>query len=205
MKPRAERLSELLPDAGVDVLLVTELVNVRYLTGYTGSNGLALVGRRRRRSSPTSAMSSRPPQRWTTRSSANAPHRDLLEAVPDIAARESPAARLRGRARVRSRARQAQARSSRIRVELVGASGLVESLRAVKEPGEIEQIRAAVALADESFEQILSAGLVGRTEREIAIAIEHDMRMRRGAAAELRDDRRERARTERFPTRSRAT
>ncbi|HUA72053.1 MAG TPA: aminopeptidase P family N-terminal domain-containing protein, partial [Solirubrobacteraceae bacterium] len=40
----ADRLTERLPDAGIDVLLVTNLVNVRYLTGYTGSNGIALVG-----------------------------------------------------------------------------------------------------------------------------------------------------------------
>ena len=44
MSDRADRLVELLPEAGVDLLLVTSLVNVRYLTGYTGSNGLALVG-----------------------------------------------------------------------------------------------------------------------------------------------------------------
>ena len=41
---RADRLTGVLPDAQVDVLLVTDLVNVRYLTGYTGSNGLAVIG-----------------------------------------------------------------------------------------------------------------------------------------------------------------
>jgi Xaa-Pro aminopeptidase len=41
---RDDRLSQRLPDAGVEVLLVTNRVNVRYLTGYTGSNGIALVG-----------------------------------------------------------------------------------------------------------------------------------------------------------------
>ena len=44
MKERSERLASLLPGAGVDIMLVTDLVNVRYLTGYTGSNGLALIG-----------------------------------------------------------------------------------------------------------------------------------------------------------------
>jgi Xaa-Pro aminopeptidase len=41
---RAARLAERLPEIGADLLVVTSLVNVRYLTGYTGSNGLALVG-----------------------------------------------------------------------------------------------------------------------------------------------------------------
>ena len=48
MRDRAERLVELLPAEGVDLLLVTSLVNVRYMTGYTGSNGLALIGPDRR-------------------------------------------------------------------------------------------------------------------------------------------------------------
>src|SRR5947209_6467295 len=41
---RVERLVDLLPECGVDLMLVTHGVNVRYLTGYTGSNGIALIG-----------------------------------------------------------------------------------------------------------------------------------------------------------------
>src|ERR1700752_4098770 len=48
MSTRAERLIATLDGAGVDLLLVSNLVNVRYLTGYTGSNGLALIGSDRR-------------------------------------------------------------------------------------------------------------------------------------------------------------
>ena len=44
MSDRADRLVELLPRVTIDLLLITALVNVRYMTGYTGSNGLALVG-----------------------------------------------------------------------------------------------------------------------------------------------------------------
>jgi Xaa-Pro aminopeptidase len=44
MSDRAARLTELFEGADIDVLLVTDLLNVRYLTGYSGSNGLALVG-----------------------------------------------------------------------------------------------------------------------------------------------------------------
>ncbi len=44
MSDRAARLAEKLPEIGADLLVVTSLVNVRYLTGFTGSNGLALIG-----------------------------------------------------------------------------------------------------------------------------------------------------------------
>ena len=41
---RAERVEAHLAERGLDALLVTDLVNVRYLTGFTGSAGLAVVG-----------------------------------------------------------------------------------------------------------------------------------------------------------------
>ena len=66
------------------------------------------------------------------------------------------------------------------RIELVAAGGIVESLRAVKEPAEIERIAAAAALADEVYGVLREQGLVGRTEREVALALENEMR-RRGA------------------------
>src|SRR5947209_10419764 len=41
---RADRLERLATEKGLDSLLVTNLANVRYLTGFTGTNGLCLVG-----------------------------------------------------------------------------------------------------------------------------------------------------------------
>jgi Xaa-Pro aminopeptidase len=177
MKARAERLAELLPAAGIDVLLVTDLVNVRYLTGYTGSSGLALVGPRTRafitdfRYVEQAADEVHPSfmrQRAT---------QDLIEAVADALPNghvrlgfEDAHTSVREHARIRKLLAD--------RVELVPANGLVERLRAVKEPEEIEFIRAATVLADTAFERLIHDGLIGRTEREVAIALEHDMRMR---------------------------
>jgi Xaa-Pro aminopeptidase len=42
---RAERLVALLDERQLDSLLVTNLVNVRYLTGFTGTNGACIVSR----------------------------------------------------------------------------------------------------------------------------------------------------------------
>ena len=44
MRGRGERLAALLAEGELDRMLVTDLVNVRWLTGFTGSNGLALIG-----------------------------------------------------------------------------------------------------------------------------------------------------------------
>ncbi len=59
---------------------------------------------------------------------------------------------------------------------------LILSQRRIKTPDEVEQIRRAQALTDETFRNILNAIQPGRTEREIALEMEFDMR-RRGAEA----------------------
>jgi Xaa-Pro aminopeptidase len=57
---------------------------------------------------------------------------------------------------------------------------MLEALRAVKDAAEIEAIHAAAKLADEALEEILAGGIVGRTERDVALDLEIAMR-RRGA------------------------
>src|SRR5206468_3788848 len=61
-------------------------------------------------------------------------------------------------------------------VELVPASGLIEDLRLVKDPEELDRIRAATRLADAALTEVLGRGLVGRTEREVGLDLEMTMR-----------------------------
>lgn len=66
-------------------------------------------------------------------------------------------------------------------IERVAGARVLADLRAVKSPAEIEAIAAAQALADEAFtEVVLERGIIGRTEREVALDLEVAMR-RRGA------------------------
>jgi Xaa-Pro aminopeptidase len=173
---RAQRLIELLPDAGIDALLVTNLVNVRYLTGYTGTNGLALIGRDIRvfitdfRYVEQAAEEVEP-----SFEQVRAPQ-DLLEAIADAL----PDTGLRlgfEDAQISVREYRRLSELLRERAELLPAGNLVEQLRAVKEPDELDRIRAATVLADRAFEQLLAGGLVGRSERELAMSLEEQMRM----------------------------
>jgi Xaa-Pro aminopeptidase len=176
---RADRLTDRLARAGVDAVLVTNLVNVRYLTGYTGSNGLALIGPGTRTFVTDfryveQAAEQVDPSFERLRASV-----DLLEAVQNAI----PSGELRlgfeeAHMSVREHGRLCELLPAR--VELVGVHGLVEGLRAVKEPGEVAAMRAAAALADAALEQLIAGGLVRRTERDLAVALEFDMR-RRGA------------------------
>jgi Xaa-Pro aminopeptidase len=63
-------------------------------------------------------------------------------------------------------------------VELVPAGGAVEELRVVKDAGEVEKIRAAAALIDGVLQAVVDRGMVGRTERDVALFIEREARER---------------------------
>ncbi len=61
-------------------------------------------------------------------------------------------------------------------VELVEAGGWVEAQRAIKEPAEIERIKSACAVADRALASIIRYIRPGRTERELALALEWEIR-----------------------------
>jgi Xaa-Pro aminopeptidase len=177
MKGRVERLTDLVGDAELDVLLVSELVNVRYLTGYDGSNGIALVGPRTRAFATDFRYVEQAAEQVHPSFTRARASLDLLEAVGDLL----PGGELTlgfddVHMAVREHARLRDLLPGR--VEFVPAGGMVERVRAVKDAGEVQRIRTAAQLADASFERIIRDGLIGRTEREVAVALEHDMRER---------------------------
>jgi Xaa-Pro aminopeptidase len=175
---RADRVAARLEEQGLDLLLVTGLTNVRYLTGYTGTNGLAVVGAGTRRFLTDFRYVEQAGAQVTDFDRETVP-RDLRLGLGD--------GWPEGAVRLGFEDQHVSVRHARLlretlpdRVELVPAGGLVEAERAVKEPGELAAIRAAAALTDEVYEVVADQGVVGRTEREIAIALEQEMRLRGG-------------------------
>jgi Xaa-Pro aminopeptidase len=161
----------------LDALIVTNLVNVRYLTGYTGSNGVAVVG-------PDVRLFFTD-FRYMTQAAAQVSGFDVVKGERDLLGNVAEA--VSGRVGFED-ATLSVRRLSRLQglvgagVELVPAGDLVEQLRALKEPAEVDAIRAAAALADDALSEVLSRGLVGRTEHELAVDLEHTMRVK-GASA----------------------
>jgi Xaa-Pro aminopeptidase len=175
---RADRVAERLAEREIDLLLVTDLTNLRYLTGFTGSNGLAVVGRDVRRFVTDF--------RYVEQAAQEVQGFDRERGPQDFAAALGdgwPAGELRlgfedDHVTVRRHGRLREVVPDRI--ELVPAGGLVEALREVKDAGEIERIAAAAAIADDVYDGLREQGLAGRTERAVAVAIEEELR-RRGA------------------------
>jgi len=191
---RVRRLADELGEQELDALLVATLVDVRYLTGFTGSNALALV-MAEAGEADVGAHRFISDFRYATQSAEQVPDAfareivtgDLLEAVPGALAHADGHTPESGRlgfdeANVTVKRHGQLAELLGPGWELVPYTGAVERLRAVKDAGEIARIRAASELADEALLGVLEDGLVGRTERDVAIELE--LRMRRlGATA----------------------
>lgn len=175
---RFERLIDALDVAGVDALVVTELVNVRYLTGFTGSNATLVV-----RPGSQVLFTDR---RYTGQASDETVKHgaNVRLVVPQTRAEEAGLIQeaLLGATRVGLEANRiswAQQRSfaeSLVGVELVPTHGVVEEVRAVKDAGEIETISAAARIADDALAVV--AGMITQrpTEREVAFALDAEMR-----------------------------
>jgi Xaa-Pro aminopeptidase len=172
---RRDRLAACLVERGLDAFLVSDLVNVRYLTGFTGSNAGLLV-----------FAGDTPPvlatdARYRTQAARQAPDlhttihracgRHLLARAATADARrigfESHVVTVDGfDALSRELADQ--------RGELVRASGTVERLREVKDAGEVALLRLACEAADAALTELIQAGGLrpGRTERAVARELE---------------------------------
>jgi Xaa-Pro aminopeptidase len=180
---RAERLAALLPERGLDQLLVGDLVrpgdsapdaiaNLFWLTGFSGTSGLAIVGAEDRVFLTDFRYLQRAEREVAAEFERATAERELIEAA---------AKRLGGRVgyddahtSVKSLRKLEQLVSEE--VELVAAAGLVEGLRRHKDAGELRAIADAARLADEVYEWIFDRGVVGRTERAIMLDAHHRMR-----------------------------
>lgn len=161
---RRERLAALLPAHEVDAVLVTRDVNVRYLTGLASSNAAVLVT-----ADGTATLAT--DSRYTETARRLCSDVEVLQ-ERDVAA--SLAARSAGRTAVEAH-HMSVADYFRLGGDLPRVSGLVESVRRVKDEEEIDLIRTACALTDQAFAEVLPRLRPGITEREVARALETRM------------------------------
>jgi Xaa-Pro aminopeptidase len=177
---RVDALLAAIAERELDALLVSNLVNVRWLTGFTGSNAAAVLGAGRRRFVTDFRYLTQVAEQidpgWEREINS-----DLLKRVAD-GLPDGPFKLGFDDANLTVKQHAQLAELVGDDVELVPAGGIVESLRAVKDATEVDAIRAASRLADAAFEDVVGAGIVGRTERDVALDLEIAMR-RRGASA----------------------
>lgn len=173
---RRERLLKLLKNTAADAILVTNEVNVRYLTGFTGDSTHLLLSPKFSRLISDS--------RYTTQIEEECPGIEahirtqktkLIDSVAEVLSK-AKLGKIGYEAEQVSVAFFERLKDAAKTVGFIPANGLVEELRAVKDAGEIAEIREAIRLAERAF-LVAVAGLTpDMTEIEVAHELEATLR-----------------------------
>src|SRR5687767_994157 len=171
MRGREERLAAAVAERELDRLLVTNIVNVGYLTGFGGTNGVCICG-------PDTRLFLTD-FRYTEQAAAEVDGWEVETVTGDWLA--GVAGYLEGKVgfeddHMSVRAHRKLGEQAGEGVELVAAGGSVEDLRRVKDEQELAAIAAAAELADEVYRWAIERGFAGRTEEDVARAAVARMR-----------------------------
>jgi Xaa-Pro aminopeptidase len=169
---RRARLVARLAALEADAFFVSHLPNVRYLTGFSGSNAQAVI--------TSDGGIFLTDGRYAEQSRREVPDLDRRIYSGEFVSSFKKACAELGRGRVAFEAGAVSyklyGQLSETGVELVATDGEVERLRWVKEPGELERLGQAQAIADEAFQVIAGKLLEGITERVAALELDVTMR-----------------------------
>jgi Xaa-Pro aminopeptidase len=179
---RVARLRAALADNEGDALLVTNLKNIRYLTGFTGSAGMLLVAGDALLLTSDGRYGSQIAEQVTGLAGLG------LEVEIGLPSEQRDALKsaAKGFWRVGLEATHVTWAEQRDMAadwfaEVVPTMGVVERLRQVKDEGEVARIHAAASIADAALANV--AGMLGEgpTEEQFGLALDTEMR-RLGAA-----------------------
>ncbi len=172
----AGRLSELRAQiAGIncDALLVTELKNVRYLTGFTGSNGYCLItpgGKWFLTDSRYTEQSKIEVKGFKIKIVKNA----LADISNILKKNRVKVLAFEGNSIVYSQYLHFKKVFTTVRLKT--SSGLVESLRLTKSKEEIDLLKDAIKVANRGFKKVRSSLSKGKSERELALLAEVEVK-----------------------------
>ncbi len=175
---RLQKLRRKLPEKELDGILISQPENRSYLSGFSGSSGYLLV------TGKEAILAT--DFRYVEQAQAQAPDYEVFETsgtmsqwFPRLVA-DLNLSKLGFEAGditfAMHREISAILKKSRGVLKLVPVDGLVESLRAIKEPEEIEAITGAVEISDKAMEYMEERIREGMTEKEIAWELERFMR-----------------------------
>jgi Xaa-Pro aminopeptidase len=174
-KGRQAGLRTLFDEHRLDALLVSHLPNIRYLSGFTGSAG-ALIVTQSESLFFTDGRYTEQAREEVQGAKIAVGKKDPLAAAADWlgARRSKPSCRLGIEAEHLSAASYARFKASLpSNVRLRSAPALVELLRTLKDPEEVEKIRAAVLLGSSLFDRLVQVIRPGVSELEVAAELEY--------------------------------
>ncbi len=173
---RQQRLQRLLVGEGLTSLLITNETNVTYLTGFTGDSSYLLVTQR-----DLVLVSD---SRYTTQLSDQCPGLkvhirptgETMTVATSKLVKRQKLSHVGVEADSLSMASFQKLQECLPKVEFRGTTGLVESLRIIKDRDEIAATRRAVSLAERAFAALRATLRPEQTERDVANELEYQLR-----------------------------
>ncbi len=175
MKNRIIRLQRILQDENLDAFLVTSLPHVRYLSGYTGTNGMVIITPNGS-SFLTDFRYQQQAKEQVKDSKVTIVQRDLLSGLPDLPALRSKRIKLGFEAEFVSCKTCRRLETLLPDCLLVPMEKTVEALTVRKDSREIESIKKAAEITDLVFSEILSIIQPGIRELDLAADMEYRMK-----------------------------
>ena len=178
MNKRLKKLRGRLAEKEIDAIFITQSENRRYLSGFHGTAGYLIIMQKK------AVLAT--DFRYTEQAAAEAPGFEIRRIAGNIKdwfpgllddmgikrlGFEGGDVTFHFHAQLRDALKKKQ-----VSVKLVAVNGLVENLRAVKEPEEIELIRKASAITDAAFEYVEKNIRAGMTEKQVAWELEKALR-----------------------------
>ena len=178
---RRQQLSAKLTDLSVDGMLISNLNNIRYLTGFTGSAAYLFISPRQQILASDARYSIQLQQECPD---LEIDIRDVNASLMDSAQRLVKSfgwAHLAIESAQLTKANFDELQSRMPKVHLVDTTEVVEQLRMIKDEQEIAAIRKSLQINQTAFQNTVAAATAQQTEREFSFALEAEMR-RLGAA-----------------------
>lgn len=171
---RLTRLKEEIAKEGLDGLVITNHTNRRYMTGFTGSEGIVLI-------SPNEAKII-VDFRYFSQVKDEVSQLEIIESESSVfkqvisEVKKMKIKKLGYEEEDMTCSVYRKYQESLEGIELVPTAGLIEKLRVEKDESEWESLKKAANIADKTFEHILGFIKPGVTEKEIALEMEFFMR-----------------------------
>jgi Xaa-Pro aminopeptidase len=182
MKERIKKLREKLNQENLDLLLVTALPNIRYLCGYTGSNGILLISKDKA-IFLTDFRYKEQVKKEVKGAKIKIAQRELFSTLPEINLLKGKRIKAGFETRYLSFQLYERLKTLLPQVLWVPTENLVESLLVTKDEDEIKKIKKAADISAKAYLEILPFFRPGTKELDIAAELEYRIRKNGGSGS----------------------
>ena len=174
LKTRLKRLQLKLTEHELDAILVTDLINLAYISGFKGTAGKAVVTKQ-----DAFLITD---FRYTEQAKQQAKHFTVIQYEKNIENTlkevicQAKAEKVGFEKDIVTYEQYYKYKSTLSNISLIPTKGMIAGLRKQKEADELDKIRKAVSIGDKAFSNILKQIKPGVSEEFIALALEYDMR-----------------------------